>query len=129
MNDGMYLLLLIVALLGVIYAGYRYKPSSIHEGIENMDKSTLNGIAGNAESFASTIKTESLRLQDMLLVPKYRTNYEDAIINLDEYVSASMLNTALTINPDKPTDALEQLVKLNTVKTALNNVMKYIDSK
>jgi len=39
-----------------------------------------------------------------------------------------MLQTSLSIDTSKPMDSLEKLVKLNSAKAALNNVMKYIDS-
>jgi hypothetical protein len=63
----------------------------------------------------------------MVLISKYRTDYETVIINLSDLVDNLMLQTALTIDQSKPHDGLAKLVGLNNAKAALNNVMKFID--
>lgn len=90
--------------------------------------STSNGVAGNAASYVAAIKDQTIKLQDMLLVSKYRKDYENAVIALDDLVNNLMLRTALSIQRDKPQTALRELVALNESKAALNNVMKFIDA-
>jgi hypothetical protein len=86
-----------------------------------------NGIAGNAAAFGANLKAQSIKAQDAFLISKYRTDYENVVINMDDLVSSLMLQTTLTIDPAKPQDALGKLVVLNNAKTALNSVMKFID--
>lgn len=89
--------------------------------------STNNGLAGNATNYTALIKAETIKIQDMLLLNKYRKDYESAIISLDEMVDNLMLKTVLSIDREKPEKSLERLVNLNQSKVALNNVMKFVD--
>ena len=61
------------------------------------------------------------------LISKYRSDYETIVLNLDDLVNNLMLGAALNVNPKKPHEALVKLAELNQSKTALNNVMKFID--
>ena len=98
------------------------------EGLETNTTSTgTGGVAGNAAAYGANIKTQAIKLQDMVLISKYRTDYETVIINLSDLVDNLMLQTALTIDQSKPHDGLAKLVGLNNAKAALNNVMKFID--
>lgn len=90
--------------------------------------SPSNGIAGNAANYVANIKAQTVRLQDILLISKYRADYENAVISMDDMVNNLMLKTVLGANKDKPEEALKSLVMLNESKTALNNVMKFIDA-
>jgi hypothetical protein len=94
----------------------------------NNSSSTSNGIAGGAESYAANIQSQVIKLQDTILLSKYRSNYENVVIALDDLVDHLMLNTTLTMNPTNPQESLRELVDLNNAKTALNHVMKFIDS-
>jgi hypothetical protein len=87
-----------------------------------------SGIAGGAQTYAANIKSMVIKNQDVLLISKYRTDYENAILNLDDLINTLMLQTALTVNPSNPSTSLEKLVQLNSARSALNNVMKFIDS-
>jgi hypothetical protein len=90
--------------------------------------SSENGIAGNASSYVAAIKAQTIKLQDTLLISKYRKDYENVVISLDDLVNNLMLKTALNVNKGKPQEALKDLVSLNESKAALNNVMKFIDA-
>ena len=90
--------------------------------------STENGIAGNASTYGANIKTQVIKLQDTMLISKYRTDYETAILNLDDLVNNLMLKTALTIDQTKPQQSLIALSQLQQSKAALNTIMKFIDS-
>jgi hypothetical protein len=91
------------------------------------EKSDVDGIAGNADTYAATIKSETIKMQDMLLISKYRTQYETVILNLDDYVNNLMLKLTLNVDQKKPQTTLFQLAELNNVKGALNNVLKFVD--
>ena len=90
--------------------------------------SSTGGIAGNAQTYAANIKNAFIKNQDLLLISKYRTDYENAILNLDDYINSLMLRTALNIDTANTTKSLDTLTKLNETKSALNNIMKFIDS-
>jgi len=111
-----------------------YNNLNFKEGMENSatsdtsTKSSTNGLAGGAQSYSAAIKAMTIKNQDILLVSKYRTDYENTVLNLDDLINTMMLQTSLSIDTSKPMDSLEKLVKLNSAKAALNNVMKYIDS-
>jgi hypothetical protein len=62
------------------------------------------------------------------LISKYRSDYETAILNLDDLVNNLMLKTALTVDKDKPNQSLIALSQLQQSKVALNTIMKFIDS-
>lgn len=87
-----------------------------------------NGIAGNASTYAANLKATSVKLADTLLVTKYRSDYESAIMNAEELINNLMLQTTLSINTSNPQQTLEKLSVLHNAQTALNAVMKFVDS-
>jgi hypothetical protein len=89
---------------------------------------TSNGVAGGAQNYAANIKSMTIKNQDMLLITKYRNDYENAILNLDDLINTIMLQTALSVDASKPLPSIEKLAKLESARTALNNVMKFVDS-
>ena len=88
-----------------------------------------NGIAGNAASYGAQIKAATIKLQDTVLISKYRSDYETAILNLDDLVDNLMLKTVLSIDTSNPADGLKKLADMNQAKLALNNVMKFVDKQ
>jgi hypothetical protein len=93
-----------------------------------------NGVAGNANQYAGDIKTQVIKMQDTMLISKYRKDYENAIINLDDYVNYMMLQTILNLNTDSSSSQaqnlqmLDNLNTLNGAKVSLNVVMKFVDN-
>lgn len=111
---------------------------SVVEGLTNSDGTTTvptnaSGEAGTAASYAAGVKAQVVKLQDELLVAKYRKDYESAIINMDDYAGMLMLKQILNINMKGDAKAvIEQLNALNTLKQAkdsLNVAMKFLDSQ
>jgi hypothetical protein len=131
----LYNLLLFIAICFVIYLLFRsfhYNPMLI-EGMTDASGNTVtapeNGIAGNAASYAAALKAATIKSQDTLLISKYRSDYESAILNLDDLINNLMLKTALTINQSDPHDSIDKLAKMQQAKIALNSVMKFVDSQ
>ena len=89
---------------------------------------TTNGVAGNAAAYAAQIKSQAIKIEDQLLITKYRSDYENVILNLDELVNDLILQTALNINLTNPQQTLVQLSQLQQAQSALNSAMKYMDS-
>jgi hypothetical protein len=92
---------------------------------------TAPGIAGNAATYASTLKAQSTQMQDTFLISKYRSNYENIILDMLDFVNDLMMNTVLSANATQSqsvTETLQTLTSLSGAQTALNNVMKFIDA-
>jgi hypothetical protein len=105
------------------------------EGLTNQSDSTapVTGEAGTSSSYAAAVKAQVVKLQDELLISKYRKDYENAIINLDDYVSFLMLKQALNVKTDGDIKSnIESINNLNSLKSAkdsLNVTMKFLDSQ
>ena len=111
--------------------------SSYVEGMTTKDSSgnpappagsITNGVAGNAAGYAAQLKSAVIKSQDELLISKYRSDYENAVLNLDDYLNSLMLQTALSVNQNNPQIAINQLAQMQQAKAALNSTMKFIDS-
>lgn len=134
----MFFLYVAVFLVGsyILYGILYPNPYSIMEGmtVENASSTSTststtssNGIAGNAAAYGATLKAQAVKAQDSFLISKYRTDYENVVINMDDLVNNLMLQTTLSMNPSNPHESLAKLVMLDNAKAALNNVMKFID--
>ena len=133
----LYNLFLFIAICFVIYlvfSSFNYNPMLI-EGMTDASGNSIsvsapqNGIAGNAASYAASLKSAVIKSQDTFLISKYRADYESAILNLDDLINNLMLKTALNINQQKPNEAIDNLAKMQQAKVALNSVMKFVDSQ
>ena len=114
--------------------------TSVIEGLTNADGTITpdatapsSGEAGTAASYAAAIKAEVVKLQDELLVAKYRKDYESVIINLDDYIGYLMIKQTLNmkIGADVKTN-LESINALNILKSAkesLNVTMTFLDKQ
>jgi hypothetical protein len=134
MNKLFQNIMLFIAIFFVLYLLFRNFNYDLKEGMTDasgntVTPSTKNGIGGNASTYASTIKSANIKLQDTLLVSKYRSDYEQVILNMDDFVNNLMLQTVLNINPSNPQNAVQQLAQLNLAKGALNNVMTFVDKQ
>lgn len=121
--------------IGICFIGYLiFRNLNIQEGMTS-DASgnnpsaphSVNGVAGNAATYAANIKAQTVQLTDIMLVSKYRSDYETAILNVDDLISNLMLQTTLSLDQSNPADGLKKLVGLNAAKTALDKVMKFVD--
>ena len=123
----------------IIYMGVNmfYLQTKVIEGLTNSDGTTTtapsSGEAGTAASYAAAVKAQVVKLQDELLVSKYRKDYEAAIINLDDYVGFTMLKLALNLKmSDDNKSNFEIINKLNSLKNAkesLNATMVFLDKQ
>jgi hypothetical protein len=131
-----YNLLLFIAICFVVYLVFRsfhYNPMLI-EGMTDAsgniaNRNTANGIAGNAASYAASLKAYTIKSQDTLLISKYRSDYESAILNLDDLINNLMLKTTLSVNQNNPVEAIIKLGQMQQAKLALNSVMKFVDTQ
>lgn len=131
---NLFLFIAICFIAYILFRHFEYKNQygiieGMTDGSGNITPSSTNGVAGNAASYGATIKAANIKMQDTFLISKYRSDYETAILNLDDLLSSLMLQTALTVNPQNPQSTIKQLAEMNQAKTALNVVMKYVDKQ
>lgn len=131
---NLFLFIGICSLLYWLFRNFHYNFSN-REGMTDASGNTIspgngsgNGIAGNAATYGATIKAASIKSQDTFLISKYRSDYETVILNLDDLINNLMLKTTLTIDPNNPDASLEKLGQMQQAKTALNSVMKFVDT-
>jgi hypothetical protein len=116
--------------------------TSVIEGLTNGSDGSVSsdttttpssGEAGTATSYAAAIKAQSVKLQDELLIAKYRKDYEAAIINLDDYIGYLMIKQSLNMKPagdiKSNLDAINALNILKSAKESLNATMTFLDKQ
>ena len=131
---NLFLFIAICFVAYILFRNFEYNSAygiieGMTDGSGNVMPSTTNGVAGNAASYGATIKAANIKMQDTFLISKYRSDYETAILNLDDLLSSLMLQTALTVDTKSPQAAIKQLAEMNQAKLALNTVMKYVDKQ
>lgn len=138
MDDLIVILIALFVSMYIVYFlvnKYASSPYSIIEGLENnTGESSGNGEAGSATTYAATVKANFVKMQDELLISKYRKDYETTIINMDDYISMLMLKQVLNINLNNTdmkavTENMNRLNILKSSKDALNDVMKFVDKQ
>jgi hypothetical protein len=99
----------------------------------NNGTAPTSGEAGTAASYAAAIKAQVVKLQDELLISKYRKDYEAAIINLDDYVGYLMIKQTLNMKLGDDTrsnmEAINNLNILKGAKESLNATMNFLDKQ
>ena len=94
---------------------------------------STDGIGGNAANYAELIKAKSVQMQDALLIAKYRTDYENTIINLEDYCNLMMLSQMLKLNLNgdaKSTlEVFGAINALSNAKKSLNETMQFVDKQ
>jgi hypothetical protein len=112
--------------------------TTVLEGLTNGTETTTtvnpsSGEAGTAASYAASIKANVVKIQDELLVSKYRKDYETAIINLDDYIGYLMIKQTLNMNLNGDIKSnIETINTLNILKSskeALNSTMTFLDKQ
>ena len=131
---GLFVFLLIIAF--VFYTIFNKQLEGMTNNDSNSNSNSPNKITShgsNAEKFSERIKSSHHTMKDKLNISNYRTDYENLIIELNDYVDGMMLNELLTIDPTnaEPTSIMKKLENINKMtngKQNLNRVMKYLDS-
>ena len=113
-----------------------------NEDSDNSKNGSDSNCGYNSEKIAENIDEMASKIKDGLLIDNYRDNYENILMNLEEWANASILKTLVcgkintkndvsSNNPDaKKTIAAMALVKeLNEFKGILDGSMKYLDQK
>jgi len=93
---------------------------------------SAGGEVGTSKDYVDALQSMVTSLKDELLVSKYRKNYEQAVIQLDDYVNLLMVKQSLhvPINLNDEAGALEVFDKLNKLyqtKQSLDITMKVLN--
>jgi hypothetical protein len=142
-EDYLKILAIVVSALIIVYLVLNmFHIQPLKEGLENATTasdaipditSNMTGVAGGAANYAANIKAKTVQLQDTILISKYRTDYENIIMNLEDYFSMLMLQQILSINPsDSVKTNMERIAGINSLSTgknSLNDIMTYIDKQ
>ena len=128
---------IVVAAFFIVYLVlkmFHIKP--LKEGLENPTDdltASLTGVAGSASGYASGIKAKTVQLQDTMLIQKYRADYENVIINMEDYLSILMLEQVLSFNPSDSfktiMDRINAINSLSNGKKSLNEIMVFVDKQ
>jgi hypothetical protein len=114
--------------------------ASVIEGLTNGSDDSVSsssvitsGEAGTSASYAASIKAQTVKLQDELLISKYRKDYENVIINLDDYIGFLMikqvLNMKITDNLQANMISINNINSLKTARDSLNTTMNFLDKQ
>jgi len=112
--------------------------ASVIEGLTNNDgtisspATSSSGETDTIESYAAGIKSQLIKLQDELLISKYKKKYESIIIDLDDYIGYLMIKQVLSMKLGDTETNIEEIEKLNILKNSkdsLNATMSFLDKQ
>ena len=97
---------------------------------------TLTNMSSDSVNTAATIKESTTKTLDTLLIDKYRGNYEDIIINMNDWCDAQMLKTIVSGEMDCKNGCDDKFMKkiqtvndLGSFKGYLNKSMGFLDKQ
>lgn len=123
-NDWMYIIGVVIA-IWLSYLAMRYITKEGFEG-QGTTVSVSSGIGERSSSYNASIKSRVIQGKDRLLVDKYRTEYEEIIVQADELIDQMILQETLTLGTD-PMPNIARMAELQKAKEALNSAISYIN--
>ena len=135
MNDyfnvaGLFIVFIIIA---VIFTNiYNTQVEAMTNNNSNSTISnTSRGI--NSTIFHEKLKEQHQNLKSDLNIPRHRGDYENILIEMNDYVDGLMLSELLNIDPNninntKIVNTIQNITKMNQSKESLNKMMKYLDN-
>jgi hypothetical protein len=138
MNDFFSVAALFIIFIIIIIIFYNIYNTQI-EGMtnkknNNKSSNTNNTSRGiNSTTFHQKLKEQHLNLKNDLNIPKHRNDYENILIEMNDYVDGLMLNEVLNVDPNnisnpKIINTIQNITKMNQSKESLNKIMKYLDN-
>ncbi len=127
MNEDMLKIIgILVIVIFLIYLAT--KSIKLHLNVmEGLTMPSLTGSSSTPDSnsdiakFAETYKVATIKMQDTLLLSKYKTDYENLIVNMDDFVKLQIVTLVSTGKFDEAT-------KFFSYIPVLESAMKTIDS-
>lgn len=124
MNEDM---LKIIGILVIVIFLIYLATKSIKLHLNVMEGLTMPSLSSTPDSnsdiakFAETYKVATIKMQDTLLLSKYKTDYENLIVNMDDFVKLQIVTLVSTGKFDEAT-------KFFSYIPVLESAMKTIDS-
>lgn len=140
MTELLLKMLVIVVIGFILYLSF--STSKVKEGLTDLSSlmnnssnsnstssssSSSNGVAGNATAYQKAVATNFTKLQDSMLLDKYKTEYGLLLQNLNQYTGLLALNTLLNISEKEfnNNDITPSLEKFNTYMTSFKNIEEF----
>ena len=137
MNDFFNVAALFIIFIIIIIIFYNIYNTQI-EGMTNKKNNKTSTITNtsrgiNSTSFHEKLKEQHLNLKSDLNIPKHRSDYENILIEMNDYVDGLMLSELLNVDPNninnsKLINTIQNITKMNQSKESLNKMMKYLDN-
>lgn len=141
---------LVMSFMGLVILFFLFKNKNINninninnliEGMENNEKKeNLETIGTKLTDYNSNIKKNNILSTDSFLIDKYREDFENLVLGLEQYGNNLMLHKILSVSElisnskiDDPNSqlkvisAMDQTNKIKQFLESLNSVIKYID--
>ena len=119
--------LCLLFIIYIVFSFSKYQFSMI-EGLTN--------ISSNSADTAAIIKDQTTKTLDTLLINKYRSNYEDIIVNMNDWCDAQILNIIVSGEMDCKNGCSEKFMasvkkvnNLENFKKTLNDSIGYLDNQ
>ncbi len=125
-------LILAIVFTGFIVFKLINKTNRIFEGLTNNDDDKTRT---TIQEIVTKLKKESELLEDTLLIDKHRSDYEDMFLALEDYSNLALIQmlSFFANNPSLEKESSKTMIEginhVNTLKTTLNDVMEFMDSK
>ena len=113
---------LTVVLMIHYFVGKAFKKTL--EGLTNQEGTMIgtNGLLGNSDGYSSSLSHEITVLHDKVMIEKYKSNYENILIELDELMKLRMLEIALSINPNNIDSSIQDIQLMNDLSKAVTSI-------
>ena len=126
--------------LAVITVYFFYKileiNTSIMEGFANKKGKKSNNYKNYVKETRDSMKKKTEQLRDTLLIGKYKHEYEDIVLELEDYLNLSMLEAVNILSSTKKEqfnkDDIELIKNINQVnefRKTLDDIMTFIDKQ
>lgn len=129
------LFIIFIIIIIIFYNIYNTQIEGMTNQKNNKKTSTINNTSRgiNSISFHEKLKEHHLNLKSDLNIPKHRNDYENILIEMNDYVDGLMLSELLNVDPNninnsKLINTIQNITKMNQSKESLNKMMKYLDN-
>lgn len=100
-------------------------------------KQVKNTTGSFVQESKKELKKKIENIKDVLLISKYRNDYEDMLLDLDEYLNLSMLQAVNLFNMTTKKNGMDkdsmelakQIVDANNFRKTLDDIMVYLDKR
>jgi hypothetical protein len=129
------LFIIFIIIIIIFYNIYNTQIEGMTNKKNNNKSSSINNTSRgiNSSTFHQKLKEQHLTLKSDLNIPKHRNDYENILIEMNDYVDGLMLNEVLNVDPNninnsKLINTIQNITKMNQSKDSLNKIMKYLDN-